>query len=243
VNWSRPTDSGSTENARLENRNLFKILFKLLYLRFPPLHIRTCVFRTCVFSRPHSPHAFRVTWPLKILGSASISETVQDQRYSYNGKLVGNHMSPIEWHKYQWPWVIFSVTLAVWNISDCRSSRNITRISYIMYKKWCKIDMLLLHTSLIQNIWPINSRHFHWPWMTLKVIRFLLDFSSAIRRTFCDTSHGFNWHDRSRGPSARAKLLVQNGVRLPSWICWTLIGTTHQQYLLLSLRKIWVKSP
>ena len=43
---------GSTENARLENRKLFKILFKLLYLRFPPLRICTCVFRTCVFSRP-----------------------------------------------------------------------------------------------------------------------------------------------------------------------------------------------
>ena len=49
TNWSRPTDSGSTENARLENRKLFKILFKLLYLRFPPLQIRTCVFRTCIF--------------------------------------------------------------------------------------------------------------------------------------------------------------------------------------------------
>ena len=43
------TDSGSTESARLENRKLFKILFKLLYLRFPPLQIRTCVFRTCIF--------------------------------------------------------------------------------------------------------------------------------------------------------------------------------------------------
>ena len=49
VNWSRPTDSGSTENARLENRKLFKIHFKLLYLRFPPLQIRTCVFCTCIF--------------------------------------------------------------------------------------------------------------------------------------------------------------------------------------------------
>jgi len=49
VNWSRPTDSGSTENARLENRKLFQILFKLLYLRFPPLQIRTCFFRTCIF--------------------------------------------------------------------------------------------------------------------------------------------------------------------------------------------------
>ena len=34
VNWSGPTDSGSTENARLENRKLFKILFKLLYYVF-----------------------------------------------------------------------------------------------------------------------------------------------------------------------------------------------------------------
>ena len=49
VNWSRPTDSVSTENARLENRKLFKILFKLVYLRFPPLQIRTWDFRTCIF--------------------------------------------------------------------------------------------------------------------------------------------------------------------------------------------------
>jgi len=79
VNWSRPTDSGSTENARVENRKLFNILFKFCtyvfhrcrfvlafsvlafstlaysYLRFPYLHIPspgTFVFRTCVFSRP-----------------------------------------------------------------------------------------------------------------------------------------------------------------------------------------------
>ena len=67
MNWSRPTDSGSIENARLENRKLFKILFKLLYLRspslqtrtcvfrylhFPPLHSRTYVFRTCIFHPP-----------------------------------------------------------------------------------------------------------------------------------------------------------------------------------------------
>jgi len=49
MNWSEPIDSGSTENARLENRKLFKILFELLYLRFPPLQTRTCVFRTCIF--------------------------------------------------------------------------------------------------------------------------------------------------------------------------------------------------
>jgi len=30
--------------------------------------------------------------------SANISETVQDR---YNGRLIGNHMCPIEWHCYQ----------------------------------------------------------------------------------------------------------------------------------------------
>ena len=58
MNWSRPTDSGSTENARLENRKLFKILFKLLYLRFPPLQISTCVFHLCSFVLAFSVLAF-----------------------------------------------------------------------------------------------------------------------------------------------------------------------------------------
>jgi len=44
------TDSGSTESARLENRKLFKILFKLLYLRFPPLHIRTITYSVLAYS-------------------------------------------------------------------------------------------------------------------------------------------------------------------------------------------------
>ena len=35
-----------------KNRKLFKILFKLLCLHFPPLHIRTYVFRTCIFHPP-----------------------------------------------------------------------------------------------------------------------------------------------------------------------------------------------
>ena len=70
-----PTDSGSTENARLENRKLFKILFKLLYLRFPPLQIRTYVFRTCIFHPPvlsFSVLAFSVA-PLIVRFSANSS--------------------------------------------------------------------------------------------------------------------------------------------------------------------------
>ena len=61
MNWSRPIDSGSTENARLENRKLFKILFKLLYLRFPPLQIRTCVFVYLHFPPLHiRTYVFRI---------------------------------------------------------------------------------------------------------------------------------------------------------------------------------------
>jgi len=36
--------------------------------------------------------------------SDNISETVQD-RHSYIGRLTGNHMLPIEWHRSQGPWV------------------------------------------------------------------------------------------------------------------------------------------
>jgi len=87
VNWSRPNDSGSTENARLENRKLFKILFKLLYLSFPPLQIRTCVFsrpvdtiRNAILTCARKP-----TWvgliyrTLLIINSLSLSSHVLNQ--------------------------------------------------------------------------------------------------------------------------------------------------------------------
>jgi len=60
-------------------------------------------------------------------------------------------------------------------------------------------------------IWPIDSCHVQWPWMTLKVIRLLKGFSNAIRRrTFVrhfDTAH-FDWHSTLSGPSATVELLV-----------------------------------
>jgi len=31
----------------------------------------------------------------------------EDKRHSYNWRLTGNHIWPIKWHKYQWPWVRF----------------------------------------------------------------------------------------------------------------------------------------
>ena len=77
MNWSRPTDSGSTENARLENRKLFKILFKLLYLRFSPLQIRTCVFRTCIF-HPCEMRCFVLAFSVLAFSVAPVSWLVSD---------------------------------------------------------------------------------------------------------------------------------------------------------------------
>ena len=36
------------------------------------------------------------------------------QRYSYTERLIANHMRPTEQHQYQYPWVTWKVTLAVW---------------------------------------------------------------------------------------------------------------------------------
>jgi len=58
-------------------------------------------------------------------------------------------------------------------------------------------------------MWPVDSCHSQWPWMTLMVICLLRGISNAIRRTFfCVISRGFNWHGASRGPSAIAELFV-----------------------------------
>jgi len=43
-------------------------------------------------------------------------------------------------------------------------------------------------------IWPIESCHLWWPWMTLKVIRLLLGLQMESVEHLCNSSHGFNWH-------------------------------------------------
>jgi len=47
-------------------------------------------------------------------------------------------------------------------------------------------------TETIKNMWPINSCHFKWPWMTLEIIRLLQGFfkcnSTIIYATFCTVS-------------------------------------------------------
>jgi len=74
--------------------------------------------------------------------SANISKIVR-WRYSKNERLIGNHTCPIEWHQYQWPWVILKVTLAVWHLSNPYSSGDITCINYDMcIHRWKSICSL-----------------------------------------------------------------------------------------------------
>jgi len=37
-----------------------------------------------------------------------MSKTVQD-RYTYNGRLIENRISPIKWHQRQWLWMTLKV--------------------------------------------------------------------------------------------------------------------------------------
>jgi len=57
-------------------------------------------------------------------------------------------------------------------------------------------------------IWPIDSCHFQWPWMTLKVIACCRTYQMQFTEHFCDISLGFNWHCSLCGPSTMAELLV-----------------------------------
>ena len=50
-----------------------------------------------------SPPFLLVNWQI----SVNISKMVQD-RYTYNGRLIGNSIWPIKWQQRQWPWRSFT---------------------------------------------------------------------------------------------------------------------------------------
>ena len=54
--------------------------------------------------------------------SVNISKTVQD-RYIYNGRLIGNRIWPIKWQKRQWPWMTWKVIhrLQAFSNAICRT--------------------------------------------------------------------------------------------------------------------------
>ena len=58
------------------------------------------------------------------------------------------------------------------------------------------------------DIWPVESRHFWWPWVTFKVIYLLQAFFKCNFRIIVQSSKNFNWPGALRGPSAIAELLV-----------------------------------
>ena len=52
----------------------------------------------------------RFTWPLEILGNKWYLENGARHIVTIE---IGNHVWPIKWHKYQWPWVSSKVTFIV----------------------------------------------------------------------------------------------------------------------------------
>jgi len=59
------------------------------------------------------------------------------------------------------------------------------------------------------EIWPIEWRHFQWPWMTFRVtFNCCKLFQIWFFRKFCSIWQYFNWHRRTCGPSATAESLV-----------------------------------
>lgn len=79
----------------------------------------------------------------------------------------------------------------------CKYNRNGARYARCYYTN-----------GMVSMIWPIDSCHFQWPWITeghLYVARFFEYNSTNI---FSNISHGCNWHSASRSPWATAELLV-----------------------------------
>ena len=70
-----------------------------------------------------------------------------------SGRVIGN-LCPIEWHQYQWLWIILEVTSAVWNLSNSFIG-NITCINYsVCIHEWWGAGMVIcleqgadLHTA------------------------------------------------------------------------------------------------
>ena len=50
-------------------------------------------------------------------------------------------MWTIKWHQYQWPWMTWKITFAVWNLSNSFSSGNVSRINYGMFTRESAANM------------------------------------------------------------------------------------------------------
>jgi len=73
---------------------------------------------------------------------------------------TGNHMRPIVWHQYQWPWVNVKVTFVVWNLSNTHTAGNIARTNY--YASTCELDSTGgMQFQLRYRSWRTSQGHLH----------------------------------------------------------------------------------
>ena len=82
--------------------------------------------------------------------------------HCYCGKLIVNHMRPIECHHYHWPWVILKVSYAVWNLSNSHTSGNVACIIYNMnyYYYMNYNSIIIIYTWIRKHTWLVISAIF-----------------------------------------------------------------------------------
>jgi len=79
---------------------------------------------------------------------------------SYNRRLLGNRVWPIEWHDCQWPWVKLKATFAVLNLSNTHNSGNIACFNCSVCINW-KVHVDLLFKLYCQRWrrWRTSQGH------------------------------------------------------------------------------------
>jgi len=85
-------------------------------------------------------------------------------RRSYDGTLIGNHVWPIEWYKYQWPWVSLKVIFVVWNISNTKTSWNIAHIEHVYSPNKAITQIDILYALLLLH--PFNGLFSRTTWIS-----------------------------------------------------------------------------
>jgi len=93
-----------------------------------------CVPKTSTFRIYHAKNIKIGYFLTEVFEKEQVS--VFGTRCSYNGKLIGNHTCPIEWHHYQWRWVTLSGRWTVMNLFHV--NKNILGPIWVFALQWSK---------------------------------------------------------------------------------------------------------